>query len=151
MWSSSQSSCSRSPVQRIFSPALTRSSDSDSPVLLPSLPLPPATWSLTSSMAQMHLDPTFSSPWSTSPQQTCVSRFSVNEKREKERIDLELLPLCQFEPTLVRELARGSSSISFEQRETVVAHSNTDSTAVTCSSNGQFSLLITLSNRLSVV
>lgn len=61
LWSSSQSSCSRSPVQRIFSPTLTRSTDSDSPIL-PSLPLPPVGWSLSSSFANIDLDPPL---WST--------------------------------------------------------------------------------------
>jgi len=62
LWSSSQSSCSRSPVQRLFSPTPTRSTDSDSPVL-PSLPLPPVGWSLSSTFANLDLDPPL---WSTS-------------------------------------------------------------------------------------
>ncbi|UJR34262.1 hypothetical protein I4U23_021666 [Adineta vaga] len=70
LWSSSQSTCSRSPVQRLFSPTLTRSTDSDSPVL-PSLPLPPVGWSLTSSFANIDLDTPLwsSSSSSTSSQQ----------------------------------------------------------------------------------
>jgi hypothetical protein len=61
LWSSSQSSCSRSPVQRLFSPTPTRSTDSDSPIL-PSLPLPPVGWSLSSTFANIDLDPPL---WST--------------------------------------------------------------------------------------
>lgn len=65
--SSSQSTRSRSPPsQRLFSPTTTtRSSDSDSPIL-PSLPLPPTNWSLTSSFAQMQIDPPIlSTLWSS--------------------------------------------------------------------------------------
>ncbi|CAF1222145.1 unnamed protein product [Adineta steineri] len=55
LWSSSQSTCSRSPVQSLFSPTPTRSTDSDSPIL-PSLPLPPVGWSLSSTFANIELD-----------------------------------------------------------------------------------------------
>ncbi len=73
MWSSSQSSCSRSPVQRLFSPTPTRSTDSDSPIL-PSLPLPPVGWSLSSSFANMDLDPPLWSIKNSSLQhQPCVT------------------------------------------------------------------------------
>jgi len=80
LWSSSQSSCSRSPVQRLFSPTPTRSTDSDSPVL-PSLPLPPVGWSLTSSFANIDLDqPLWSSNISSSSQhQTCNCCRCVNK------------------------------------------------------------------------
>lgn len=71
LWSSSQSTCSRSPVQRLFSPTPTRSTDSDSPIL-PSLPLPPVGWSLTSSFANIELDtPLWSANVSSSQHQPC--------------------------------------------------------------------------------
>lgn len=83
LWSSSQSSCSRSPVQRLFSPTPTRSSDSDSPVL-PSLPLPPAGWSLSSSFANIDLDPPLStasssSMWPSSEHHACNCCPCVNK------------------------------------------------------------------------
>jgi hypothetical protein len=73
LWPSSQSSCSRSPVQRLFSPTPTRSTDSDSPIL-PTLPLPPVGWSLTSSFANIDLDPPLW-PSSSSQHQPCVKAF----------------------------------------------------------------------------
>ncbi|CAF1524905.1 unnamed protein product, partial [Adineta ricciae] len=71
LWSSSQSTCSRSPVQRLFSPTPTRSTDSDSPIL-PSLPLPPVGWSLTSSFAHIDIDtPPLWSSTSSQQHQPC--------------------------------------------------------------------------------
>jgi hypothetical protein len=59
-------------VQRLFSPTPTRSTDSDSPIL-PSLPLPPVGWSLSSSFANMDLDPPlWSTKNSSSQNQPCV-------------------------------------------------------------------------------
>jgi hypothetical protein len=69
-------------VQRLFSPTPTRSTDSDSPIL-PSLPLPPVGWSLSSTFANIDLDPPL---WSTnnsssSQHQPCVNfNFELNEK-----------------------------------------------------------------------
>lgn len=64
-------------MQRLFSPPTpTRSTDSDSPILpsLPSLPLPPVGWSLTSSFANIDIDPPL---WSTNnsllQHQPCVN------------------------------------------------------------------------------
>ncbi len=77
MWPSSQSTCSRSPVQRLFSPTPTRSTDSDSPVL-PSLPLPPVGWSLSSSFANIDLDtPLWSTNISSTQHQPCVRYFHI--------------------------------------------------------------------------
>ncbi|CAF3612797.1 unnamed protein product [Rotaria sp. Silwood1] len=53
LWPSSQSLCSQSPVQRLFSPTPTRSTDSDSPIL----PLAPIGWPLSSAFANIDLDP----------------------------------------------------------------------------------------------
>jgi len=82
IWSSSQSSCSRSPVQRLFSPTGTRSTDSDSPIL-PSLPLPPVDWSLSSSFANIDLN--LPSVWSTtisSQHQPCNCCRCTNKKEK---------------------------------------------------------------------
>ncbi|CAF1160449.1 unnamed protein product [Rotaria sordida] len=68
LWPSSQSLCSQSPVQRLFSPTPTRSTDSDSPVL----PLAPIGWSLSSTFANIDLEPSlWSSNISSSQHQLC--------------------------------------------------------------------------------
>jgi len=63
-------------LQAFSSHTPARSSDSDSPVL-PSLPLPPADWSLSSSFAKIELEPPMSSLWppsisSTQQHKPCV-------------------------------------------------------------------------------
>ncbi len=59
-------------MQRLFSPTPTRSTDSDSPIL-PSLPLPPVGWSLSSTFANIDLDPpSWSTNISSFQHQPCV-------------------------------------------------------------------------------
>jgi hypothetical protein len=79
-------------VQRLFSPTPTRSTDSDSPIL-PSLPLPPVGWSLSSSFANIDLDtPLWSANISSTQHQPCVRSFHIFGFNSKKNI-LEMLSL----------------------------------------------------------
>ena len=78
-------------MQRLFSPTPTRSTDSDSPIL-PSLPLPPVGWSLSSTFANIDLDPPSWSTNNSSQHQPCVN-FHLIYNSIREIFVLELLPL----------------------------------------------------------
>jgi len=113
LWSSSQSSCSRSPVQRLFSPTPTRSTDSDSPIL-PSLPLPPVGWSLSSSFANMDLDPPlWSIKNSSSQHQPCNCCHCGNNKKENwsEKLQNRIRPRSnKDEKQIITPIQRPSSA-----------------------------------------
>ncbi|CAF3462809.1 unnamed protein product [Rotaria socialis] len=79
LWPSSQSLSSQSPVQRLFSPTPTRSTDSDSPVL----PSGPLGWPLSSAFAHIDIDPPlWSSAISSSSQHQPCSCCHCGSKTE---------------------------------------------------------------------